>query len=207
MRSTKLDLTCICFKKFKLTHPCFKSSLSICSNWIDREFFFHFRPSKIRVSPTGIVSSLSPRRGCIFFGRCCHTAAPCHTSFPWSQDELVASASSSGNASFHRLSSRVETEALNLHHHHRPASLDRLTFTLHYYKKVISTLATLSITQPCLHFASSLARAPHDRSSTCHHRYLSLSAHAQHRFAQWHPWWWTSWPSFTSCWRRRFHRC
>jgi hypothetical protein len=41
-----------------------------------------------------------------------------------------------------------------------------LTPTLHYYKNVISTLTTISITQPRLHFVSSLARAPCHRSST-----------------------------------------
>jgi hypothetical protein len=36
------------------------------------------------------------------------------------QDELVASASSPGNASSHHLPSQAKTEALNPHHHSRP---------------------------------------------------------------------------------------
>jgi hypothetical protein len=43
MRWIKLYLTCICIlKKIKLTHHCFKSSLSICNNWIDRVSFLYF---------------------------------------------------------------------------------------------------------------------------------------------------------------------
>jgi hypothetical protein len=39
--------------------------------------------------------------------------------------------------------------------------MNSLTPTLHYYKKVISTLVTLLTTQPCLHFVSSLVREHH----------------------------------------------
>jgi hypothetical protein len=45
------------FKKIKLIYCCFKSSSSICSNWIDRVDFLYFLPSKIDVIPTSIVSS------------------------------------------------------------------------------------------------------------------------------------------------------
>jgi hypothetical protein len=101
----------------------------------------------------------------------------CHTSFPLSQDELAASASSSGNTLSHRLPSRAETKALNLHHHLRSPSPDRSTPTLRCYKKIISTLATLPTTQPCLHFASSLAIALCHWSSTRHRRSLSPLSH------------------------------
>jgi hypothetical protein len=47
-----------------------------------------------------------------------------------------------------------------------PLSLNRLTPSFHYYKNVISTLTTLSITQPRLHFTSPLIRAWHP-SSLC----------------------------------------
>jgi hypothetical protein len=47
-----------------------------------------------------------------------------------------------------------------------------LTSTLHFYKKIISTLVTLPITQSRLYFASSLVRAPRHRSSTCHHLFF-----------------------------------
>jgi hypothetical protein len=101
----------------------------------------------------------------------------CHDSFLWSQDELVSSASSSNNDLFCHLTSRVKTEALNLHHRHQPPSLDCSTPTLHFYKKIISTLVIIFITQPCLYFAFSLAKAPRYRSSTRRHCFLSLSSH------------------------------
>jgi hypothetical protein len=66
--------------------------------------------------------------------------------------QTLASASSSGNASSCCLSSQAKTEVLNPHHHHRPPSPDRLTLTLHCYKKVISNLVTLPTTQPRLYF-------------------------------------------------------
>jgi hypothetical protein len=43
--------------------------------------------------------------------------------FPCSQDESAASASSSNNALFCRLSTRAEIEVLNLHNHRRPPSI------------------------------------------------------------------------------------
>jgi hypothetical protein len=107
-----------------------------------------------------------------------HIVTPCHTFFPWSQDELIVSASSSSSASFRRLLSRAETEALNLHRHCQPTFSDRSTSTLHYYKNVISILVTLSTTQQHLYFISYLARAPCHRSSTRYHRSLSPSSHA-----------------------------
>jgi hypothetical protein len=149
--------------------------------------FFIFWPSKIRINPTGIVSSLSPPWCRLSSGRCCYTAAPCHASFPWSQDELTASTLSSGNALSYRLTSRAESEALNLDHRCRPPSLDHPTTTLYCYKKVISTLVTLLTTQLRLHFTSSLAGAPHHRSSTRHRCSLSLSSHAHRPSAKQHP--------------------
>jgi hypothetical protein len=85
------------------------------------------------------------------------TPTPCHASFPWSQDELTASASSSGNALSHRLPSRAKTKVLNLHHHRRSSSPYRTTLILHLYKNVISILIIIPTTQPRLHFVSSLA--------------------------------------------------
>jgi hypothetical protein len=137
-----------------------------------------FWPSKIRISPTGIVSSISPPRCRLSSGRCCYTAALCHASFTWSQDELTASTSSSGNTLSYRLTSRGKTEALNPHHRRRPPSLDHPTTTLHYYKNVISSLVTLLTTQLRLHFTSSLVGAPHHRSSTRRRCSLSLLSHA-----------------------------
>jgi hypothetical protein len=91
MRWTKLDLTYICLKK--LTHRCFRSSMSICSSWIDRVNFLYLWPSKMHVSPTGVVSSLFPPLCRLSSDRHHHAATSCHVSFPWSQDKLVASAS------------------------------------------------------------------------------------------------------------------
>jgi hypothetical protein len=53
-------------------------------------------------------------------------------------------------------------------------------------------------TQSRLHFASSLARAPHHRCSTHRRLFLSPLSHAYHPSAQWHPRWWPSRPSFAS---------
>jgi hypothetical protein len=79
--------------------------------------FFIFQASKIHISPTGTVSSLSPPQCSLSSDRCHHTATSCHASFPLSQDELAASASSPDIALSHHLPSRAETEALNPHHH------------------------------------------------------------------------------------------
>jgi hypothetical protein len=159
--------------------------------------FLIFWPSKIHVSPTGVISSLSPPRCCLSSGWRHHTVVPCHTFFPLSQDELDASASSSCNPFSRRISSRAKTEVLNPYHHHRLPSPDRLTPTLHYYKKIISTLPTFPTTQPHLYFTSSLAKASCQQSSTCCHRSLSPLSYTHGPFTQRHPRWWTSWPSFT----------
>jgi hypothetical protein len=140
--------------------------------------FFIFRSCKIRVNPTGIVSSFSSVRCRLSSGRHCHAAAPRHTSFLWSKNELAASASSSGNTSSHRFPSWAENKALNPHRHCRPPSSNHPTPTLHCYKKVISILTTLPTTQPRLHFDSSLARASRNQSSTHHRRSLLSSSHA-----------------------------
>jgi hypothetical protein len=109
-----------------------------------------------------------------------HAITPCHASFPLSQDELTASASSSGNTLSCRLPSRAETEALNPHHRRQSPSLNRSTPTLHCYNKAILTLATLPTTQPHLYFTSFLARAPHHQSSTHRYHSLSLPSHTHH---------------------------
>jgi hypothetical protein len=127
-----------------------------------------------------------------------HATAPCHASFPWSQDELAASALSFGNTSSRRLPFRAETKALNAHHNRQAPFADSLTPTLHCYKNIISTLATLLTTQSRLHFASSITRAPCHRSSTHSNHSLSSPSHAHHPFTQWHPRWWTSRHSFAS---------
>jgi hypothetical protein len=176
-------------KNFKLIHRCFKSSPSIYSNWIDRVDFLYFWPNKIRVGPTDVVSSLSLLWCHLSSGRHHHATALCHTSFPWSQDEFTASTSSFDNVLSCHLPSRAEIEPLNLHHHCQPPFPDSLTPTLYYYKKVISILSTLSTTQLCLYFASSLARASRHRSSTHHHLSLSPSSNAHRPSAQWHPRW------------------
>jgi hypothetical protein len=122
--------------------------------------------------------------------------APCHASFPCNQDELTVFASSSVNDLSHHLSSQVETEALNLHHRRRPHSSESSTPTLHWYKHVISTFATLHITQLCLHFASSLASASRHRRSIHRRHSLSPPSHVHHPSIQRHPRWRTSWSTF-----------
>jgi hypothetical protein len=146
--------------------------------------FFIFRPSKIHVSLTGVVSSLFPLWFRLASDRCRHAVVPFHASFPWNQDELATSTSSFSNASSHCLPSQAKTEVLNPYQHHRPPSSDRLTPTLHLYKKFISTLDNLLTTQPRLCFASCLAKAPRHWSSTCHRCSLSLSSHAYRPSAQ-----------------------
>jgi hypothetical protein len=49
---------------------------------------------------------------------------------------------------------------------------------LHCYKNIISTFAILSTSQSCLHFISSLARAPCHQSFTHRHHSLSPPFHA-----------------------------
>jgi hypothetical protein len=126
------------------------------------------------------------------------SSPPFHATFPLIQAELAVSASSSDNASLplpplptmlHSVASpQAETEALNLHQHRRPPFPDRPTPTLHFYRNVISILATLPTTQPRLHFASSLARALCHQSSTRCHRSLLPPSHVHRPSAQRHPW-------------------
>jgi hypothetical protein len=174
--------------KFKLHHCYFKSSPSICSNWINYVIFFIF-PSKIHVSLTDVVSSISSPWYRLSSGQRHHAITPCHASFPWSQDELGTSASSFGDVSSCHLPSRFETETLNPHH--SLSSPDSPTPILHWYRKVISILITLHITQPHLHFTSSLVKAPRHRSSIRHRRSLSSSSHTHHPSTQRHSRWQT----------------
>jgi hypothetical protein len=107
-----------------------------------REFSSFFGPVRFESSPP-----FSPPRCRLSSCRCRHTIEPirarCLHFIFWQ--------------CFVPLHSRAKIKALNSHHRHRPPSLDRLTPTLHCYKKVISTLVTLLTTQSCLYFASSLA--------------------------------------------------
>jgi hypothetical protein len=93
---------------------------------------------------------------------------------------------------------RLRSLFLGMGYDSRPPSSDRSTPIIHCYKKVISIIVTLLITQLCLYFASFLARAPRHRSFTYHCRSLSLSSHTHHPSAQRHQRWWISWPSFAS---------
>jgi hypothetical protein len=108
--------------------------------------FFIFQPNKICVSPTDVVSSISPPQCRLSSGQRHHATVPYHTSFPLRQDELDASTSSFDNASSCRLPSQVEINVLYLHHHRRPSFPDRPTLILYCYRKVISILITLPIT-------------------------------------------------------------
>jgi hypothetical protein len=149
--------------------------------------FFIFWSNKIHVSPTSVVSFLSPLRCYLSSSQHCHVAALCHAFFELNQDELTASASSFDNTSSRHLISRVETEALNPHYHSRSPSPDHPTPTLHCYKKVILIVTTLSTTQPCLYFVSSLVRAPRHRSFTHRRRLLLPLSHVHRPSTQWLP--------------------
>jgi hypothetical protein len=87
--------------------------------------------------------------------------------------------------------SRVKIEVLNSHCRRRSPSSDSPTFTLHYYKNVISTLATF----PPLNWFSIL---PSHQSTTPsrRHRSFLLSSHVYHPSIQWYPRWRNNWPSF-----------
>jgi hypothetical protein len=98
-------------------------------------FYSIFWPSKIHVSLTSIVSSLSHRRCRLSSDRCRHTVMSCHASFLWSQDRLSNFVLSFSNASSRHLPFRAKIEALSPHHRSRRPSPYRLTSTLHYYKK------------------------------------------------------------------------
>jgi hypothetical protein len=137
--------------------------------------------------PNCVVSSISPPWCHFYSDRRRHATAPFHASFPWSQDELAASTSSSDNTSSHHLPSQAEIEALNSHHRRWPPSSDRLTPILHFYKNVISTLTTLPTTQLRLCFVFSLTRAPGQRSSTRRRGSLSPSSHVHRPSTQRHP--------------------
>jgi hypothetical protein len=130
----KTNITCIAFfKKLIIVlnlHCPFETTESIAC------IFFIFWPSKIRVSPTDVVFSLSPLRCRLSPGQHHHAAASCHAFFALNQDELVASASSFDNASSHHLPSRTKIKALNLHHHNsttticHPLRTTRLSFSI-----------------------------------------------------------------------------
>jgi hypothetical protein len=187
MRWIKLYLTCIYIFQNKLPHCYFKFLLSICNSWINMVIFFIFRSSKINVSPTDIVSSIFPLRCCLSSGQRHHVTAPCHASFSLSQNELATYVLSSGNVLSRHLPSRAEIEALNPHRHHRLAFSGRLTLTFYYYKKIISTLVTLLITQLRIHFTSSLVIASRHRSYTSHRHSLLPLSHVHCPSKQQHP--------------------
>jgi hypothetical protein len=185
MRWAKLDLTCICFqKKNKLTHCCFKSSPSIWSSWIDRMNFLYFWPNKIHVSPTDVVSSLFPPRCRLSSDWRRYYTTPWHASFLLNQNKLVASASSSSNASTCHIPSQAKTEAMNPHHHSSPPSPDRPTHTLHYYHLNRGHSPHHSIVPL---FYLSIARAPRHRSFTRYRHSFSPLSHAHHTSTQWLP--------------------
>jgi hypothetical protein len=152
--------------------------------------FFIFRPSKIHVSPSSIVSFHSPPQWRLSSDWHHHSTMSYHASFSWRQDELAASVLSSGNASSSRFLSRAKTEALNSHHYRRPSSQYSLPPTLHCYKKkVISILIILPTTQSRPNFTSSLARVPHHWSFNRWRRSLLSPSHAHRSSVQRHPRW------------------
>jgi hypothetical protein len=90
---------------------------------LTRDFSLFFGPIRFTSAQLALSPPIPPPPRCrLSSSRCHHTATSCHASLPWIQDELAASASSFGNDSFRRLASQAETEALILHHCHRPPS-------------------------------------------------------------------------------------
>jgi hypothetical protein len=185
----------------KLIHRYYKSSSSIYCNWINRVDFLYFFGSVRFVSaqlasspPFSLPGAASPPADV--------TTSPCHVTPRF----LPHGVKMSSLHPLHPLTmlrpvafpSRAKTETLNMHHRRQPPSPERPTLTLHCYKKVILILITLLTTQPHLHFAYSLARAPRHRSFTRRHRFLSPPSHVHHPSAQRHPWWWTNRPFFAS---------
>jgi hypothetical protein len=196
MRWTKLDLTCICYKKiFKVTHRCFKSSSFICTDESTACIFFIFWSSKIRVSPTGVVIFLSSPRCHLSSNRCRHTM---------SHFLLIESRQARRlRYTFHQrfvqspplLSQNQSIESAPL----LSATLSGPSdYILHCYKNDISTLTTLPTTQSHLYFASFLARVPRHRSSTHRRHSFSPPSHDHRLSAQRHPLWWTSRSFFAS---------
>jgi hypothetical protein len=156
MRWTKLDLNCIYFFK-KLNQLI--TTLNLHTPFVSVEstvlIFISFLPSKIYVSPTGMVSCLSHSQCRLCSSWRHHAVALCHVFFTLSQDMLASFASSSGNTLSHHLSSWAKTKILNLHHHRRLSSLDRSSPTLYYYKKIILILINLPTIQSHLYFTPS----------------------------------------------------
>jgi hypothetical protein len=146
MRWTKLDLICICFFLKKIIYHCFKSSPSICKPESTVRIFFIFWPNKIRVCPTGVVSSLFPSSVLPFlWPTLLHHCVMSHflpieprwahcLCFIFQQRFIPLPPLSSWNRSIESAPPPQATLP------------NRLTFSLHCYKKIISTLATLLIT-------------------------------------------------------------
>jgi hypothetical protein len=134
--------------------------------------FFYFLAQSDSCQPNWCRLPHSPLWCHLSSDQCHHAAASCHDSFTLSQDELVASTSSSSNASSHHLPSRVETKVLNPHHRRRLHSLDRPTSILYCYKKILNIGHSLhhSTTSPfCLLPSQSIIPSEH------HPRHRSLS--------------------------------
>jgi hypothetical protein len=183
IRWIKIDFTYICFFKINqliVVLNLYRLFVSVeSSTWI----FFIFRPSKIRANPTDVVSSLFLLRCRLTSGRRRHTIVPFYALFPLhllAMIRLVAFPLESKPK--HWIHITVVDHSL---------WTARLPLSI-VIKKVISTLSTIFITQPCLSFATSLAKAQHHRSSTCRHHSLSLPPHSYCPAAQWDPQWRTS---------------
>jgi hypothetical protein len=116
----------------------------------------------------------------------CHAATPYYAYFLSRQDEIIVPASSSNNLLSCHIPSWVETKGLDPHHHCSLPFLDSSTLTLNCYKKIISTLVTLSIIELCFHLASSLVRVSRHQSSTRHHCSLSPLSQVHCPSTQWH---------------------
>jgi hypothetical protein len=145
--------------------------------------WFFFWPSKICVSPTGIISSLFALWCHLSSGRHRHAVVPCRASFLWSQDDIITSVSTSGNTSSRRstLEPKPKDWICIIAAGH-PSWTTRLPPST-----TIKGHLNLDHSQPRLYFVSSLARAPHHQSSTRRRHSLLPSSHVHRPAAQQHP--------------------
>jgi hypothetical protein len=149
--------------------------------------WFFFWPSKICVSSTGIISSLFALWCHLSSGRRRHAVAPCHASFPWSQDDIITSISTSGNTSSRRstLEPKPKDWICIIAAGH-PLWTTRLPPST-TIKGHLNLDHSPHHSQLRLYFAFSLARAPHHRSFTRRRHSLSLTSHVHRPAVQQHP--------------------
>jgi hypothetical protein len=159
--------------------------------------FFIFWSSKIHISPTDVISSLSPPDTTSPPADVATLLCRITLSFHWAKTSSLHPLHFS--VMLYHVVSPLESKPMHWIHTtttgHTPQTAWLLLSTA--IKNIISILATLPTAQPRLHFASFLARSPRHRSSTRHHHSLSSLSHSHRPSIQQHPRWWTSRLTFT----------